>query len=108
MIDCDLLDDSAKIGAAHRNGAWNARDEMPEVVDEGEVKAGSSFPLRFEMNFSQPPEWEQDQAWIVVKLRNQEAEEGVAVLRVDGNRATLLPPEQTKDFAISLFRDVTE
>lgn len=81
---------------------------MPEVVDVGEVKAGSSFPLRFEMNFSQPPEWEQDQAWIVVKLKNREAEEGVAVLRVDGNSATLLPADQTRDFVASLFRNMPE
>ena len=97
---------SASIETARRNKAWKARDEMPEAVDVGEIKAGSSFPLRFEMNFSQPPDWEQDQAWIVVKLKNSEAEEGVAVLRVEGSSATLLPADQTKDFVNSLFRDM--
>ena len=105
---CRQAGGSAKIGVTRLSKAWKARDEMSEVMDVGEVKAGSSFPLRFEMNFSQPPDWEQTQAWIVVKLRNHEAEEGVAVLQVEGSTATLLPADETKDFVDSLFRNMPE
>ena len=86
--------------------AEKGKGEMPEIVDTGEIRTGSSFPLRFEMNFSQPPDWEQDQAWIVVKLKNNEAEEGVAVLRVDGTSATLLPVDEMKEFIEALFHDM--
>lgn len=76
----------------------------------GEMVAGERVPLAVTMDFSQLPDWQQEEAFIVVHLRNGEDGKALAVMKIedDGKTAVLLPAAEAKDFAVKLFRDATD
>lgn len=73
-----------------------------EIVTEIDMPVGQKVRILKRLDFSQPPFWTQDEAWIFVKLRHSDGEIGLAAIAVDDDQACLLSVSQMKEFANSL------
>ena len=67
-----------------------------EIATEVEMPVGQKVRILKKLDFSQPPEWEQDEAWIFVKLRHLEGENAISVISIDGDEARLLPASEAR------------
>lgn len=70
-----------------------------EIVTEIEMPVGQKVRILKRLDFSQPPFWTQDEAWIFVKLRHFDGEIGLAAIAVDDDQACLLSVSQMKELA---------
>lgn len=78
-----------------------------EIVTEVEMPVGQKVRILKKLDFSQPPFWTQDEAWIFVKLRHFDGEIGLAAIAVDDDQACLLSVSQMKELA-SFLAEATD
>lgn len=78
-----------------------------EIVTEIEMPVGQKVRILKRLDFSQPPFWTQDEAWIFVKLRHFDGEIGLAAIAVDDDQACLLSVSQMKELA-SFLAEATD
>lgn len=78
-----------------------------EIATKVEMPVGRKVRILKRLDFSQPPEWEQDVAWIVVKLRHLDGENALSVISVDGDEARLLPVSEARALMSELAEAAT-
>ena len=78
-----------------------------EIATKVEMPVGRKVRILKRLDFSQPPEWKQDVAWIVVKLRNLDGENAISVISVDGDEARLLPASEARALMSELAEAAT-
>ena len=78
-----------------------------EIATKVEMPVGRKVRILKRLDFSQPPEWKQDVAWIVVKLRHLDGENALSVISVDGDEARLLPASEARALMSELAEAAT-
>lgn len=78
-----------------------------EIATKLDMPVGQTVRILKRLDFSQPPEWEQDMAWIVVKLRHFEGENAISVIGVNGDEARLLPASEARALMSELAEAAT-
>ena len=81
---------------------------MAQATGAIALRAGERQQLSASLDFPVPHNWTQEDAVIVVRLRNQDDDDVLAMMRLDGSAVKMMSSDEAKRFAAELFRDAMD